>query len=106
MLVDNRRVTRALEFKEQIEEEGRHLDIQSYGSLIQYYSKHNQIGSAILFLKECVAKHGAAPNEAYLSKLRSLCRQKYVEYESLIDLIGHDPAEWLRHGQKNLKKET
>ena len=106
MLVANKRLTRALEFKEQVEEEGRHFDIQSYGSLIQYYSKHNQIGSAILFLKECITKHGSAPNESYLSKLRSLCRQKQVECVNLVDLIGNDPAEWLRHGQKNLKRES
>mmetsp|Transcript_1596 Transcript_1596/g.1763 ORF Transcript_1596/g.1763 Transcript_1596/m.1763 type:complete len:1121 (+) Transcript_1596:109-3471(+) len=106
MLVANKRLTRALEFKENIEKEGRYLDIASYGSLIQCYSRHDQIGSAVLFLKECSAKHGAVPSEAYLSKLRSLCRKKQVEIAvDLIDILGNDPNEWLRHGQKNLKRE-
>lgn len=107
MLVANKRLTRALEFKEKIEEDGRHLDIASYGSLVQYYSRHKQLGSALLILKECMAIHGATPSEAYISDLRSLCRQKEVEdIVDLVGLVGKDPNEWLRHGQKNLKRES
>ena len=106
MLIANKRLTRALEFKEKIEEDGRYLDIASYGSLIQYYSRHEQVGSAVLFLKECIAKHGAAPSEACLSKLRSQCRKKGIESAiGLIEMVGNSPSEWMRHGQKNLRRE-
>ena len=106
MLVANKRLTRALEFKEKIEGEGRHLDIASYGSLIQFYSRHHQLGSALLMLKECMATHGTAPSESYISALRSLCKRNQVdEIVDLIGMVGKDPNEWLQHGQKNLKRE-
>ncbi len=107
MLVANKRLSRALEFKEKVETEGRHLDIASYGSLVQYYSRHQQLGSALLILKECMAIHGAAPSEAYVSDLRTLCKEKQVDdIIDLVGLVGKDPNEWLRHGQKNLKRES
>jgi len=107
MLVANKRLTRALEFKEKIEEEGRNLDIASYGSLIQFYSRHQQLGSALLILKECMTTHGATPSEAYISDLRSLCKHKQVEDPvGLIGMVGKDPNEWMKHGQKNLKRES
>lgn len=106
MLVTNKRLSRALEFKEKIEEEGRHLDIASYGSLVQFYSRHQQLGSALLILKECISTHGATPSEAYISDLRSLCKRKQVEdLIDLVGLVGKDPSEWLKYGQKNLKRE-
>lgn len=106
MLVANKRLTRALKLKEKIEEEGRNLDIASYGSMIQFYSRHEQLGSAILILKECIAKHGTAPSQAYVSDLRTLCKRKEVEDAvGLVDMIGKDPTEWIRHGEKNLKRE-
>jgi hypothetical protein len=106
MLVANKRLPRALEFKEKIEEEGRHLDIASYGSLIQFYSRHQQLGSALLLLKECLTTHGATPSEAYISDLRSLCKRKQVDdIVGLVGMVGKDPNEWLKHGQKNLRRE-
>mmetsp|Transcript_23202 Transcript_23202/g.64308 ORF Transcript_23202/g.64308 Transcript_23202/m.64308 type:complete len:1152 (-) Transcript_23202:1762-5217(-) len=106
MLVANKRLTRALELKEQIEEAGRNLDLASYGSLVQFYSRHQQLGSALLILKECIAKHSTAPSEAYISDLRLLCKRKDVEdVVDLIGMIGKDPKEWLRHGEKHLKRE-
>eukprot|EP00536_Pseudo-nitzschia_multiseries_P007081 jgi/Psemu1/239925/estExt_Genewise1.C_1600036 len=106
MLVANKRLTRALELKEQIEEDGRNLDLASYGSLVQFYSRHQQLGSALLLLKECIAKHGTAPSEAYVSDLRTLCKRKDVEDAvGLVGMIGRDPKEWLRHGEKHLKRE-
>ncbi len=107
MLVANKRLTRALEFKEKVEGEGRNLDIASYGSLVQYYSRHQQLGSALLMLKECIATHGATPGEAYLKDLRSLCKRKQVDdIVGLVGLVGNDPNEWLQHGQKYLKRES
>jgi hypothetical protein len=106
MLVSNNRLPRALAFRQKIEEEKRTLDIPSYGSLVDYYARHGQLGSALLVLKECISHHGAPPSEKSLSKLRLICRQKDLEDDlRLRDLIGEDPIEWLRHGEKYLKRE-
>jgi hypothetical protein len=104
MFLDNNRFRKALAFRDKIKESGADLDIISYGSLVDYCSRHGQVGSAFLLLKECVNVHGAAPGEAYLSRLRSLCRQKGLE-DKLTVLIGNDPVEWLRHGEAKLKRE-
>lgn len=106
MFIANGRIPRALKFKEKIEREGRNLDIASYGSIIQYFSRREQLESAVLFLKECLSTHGAAPSESYISDLRFLCKRKEDEnFVDLTELVGRDPKEWLRHGQKNLKRE-
>ena len=106
MLVGNNRLSRALKFKQFIEEEGRNMDIANYGTLIQYYSKHHQLGSALLFLKECLSKHGSPPSENFLSQLRILCRQNDIENSVNLDqMIGKDPIEWLKHGERHLKRE-
>jgi hypothetical protein len=106
MFVKNNRLQRALAFKLSVEEAGRTLDLQSYGSLIDFCGRHNQLGSGLLLLKECLSVHKAAPGEACLSQIRVLCRQAdLMEKVGLIDLIGQDPAEWLRHGEANLKRE-
>jgi hypothetical protein len=106
MLVTNKRLPRALTFKQKIEMEGRSLDLPSYGSLVEYYARHDQLGSALMLLKECVRLHGAPPGEKYLVNLRLVCRQKNLVNEvRLTDLIGEDPIEWLRYGEKYLKRE-
>ena len=106
MLVTNDRGTRALKFKENVEARGRFLDIASYGTLVQYYSRHNQLGSALLLLKECLHRHGAAPSATYLSTLRTLYKQQLNETDiGLNDLIGDDPIAWLKHGERHLKRE-
>lgn len=106
MLVRNNRVSRALVFKQKIEEDGRLLDIASYGSLIEYYGNHGKLGSAVLVLKECIDTHGAPPGEKSLAKLRLLCRQNGLESKlRLEENIGKDPVEWLRHGEAHLKRE-
>lgn len=106
MLVRSRRFHRAMSFKSQIEEGGGHLDLHSYGSLVEYCSKHDQVGSAHLLLKECIQIHGAPPNEASLKHLRTLCRRDGLEDAFwLNDLIGKDPTNWLRHGERHYKRE-
>ena len=106
MLIDNNRITRALEFKDKVESRGRKLDLLSYGSLVEYYGNHGQLGSALLILKECISAHGAPPPEKSLSKIRLMCRKEELEKAvGLTDLIGEDPLSWLRHGEKNLKRE-
>jgi hypothetical protein len=106
MLVRNNRLPRALAFKQKVEENGRNLDVISYGSLIEYFGNHGQLGSAMLVLKECLAIHGSPPGAKSLSKLRLLCRKNDMEKKlKLEELIGKDPMDWLRHGEANLKRE-
>lgn len=106
MLVNNNRMTRALAQKQKIEEDGRTIDIPSYGSIIEYYSKHGQLGSALLFLKECTRKHGAVPSEKNLASLRLLARQKNLDKGLMLsEIIGEDPIKWLKHGERHLKRE-
>jgi hypothetical protein len=106
MLVDNNRLPRALAFKEKLEDRGGALDIPSYGSLVEYYGRRDQLGSALMVLKECIDRHGAPPSEKYLTKVRVLCRQQRLEEDvHLKELIGEDPIEWLRHGERYLKRD-
>ncbi len=79
MLVRNNRLSRALAFKQKVEEDGRHLDVISYGTLIEHYGNHGKLGSAMLVLKECLQVHGAPPGSKSLAKLRLLCRQNDME---------------------------
>ena len=107
MLIKNRRISRALQFKEKVEENGRKLDILSYGSLIEHYAKHRQIGSALMMLKECVAVHDSPPTEHSLNALRRLCRHQHLtEKVGLVELAGPDPLKWLREGEATLKREN
>jgi hypothetical protein len=106
MFLKNNRLPRALDFKRTVENSGRTLDLQAYGSLIDYCSRHHQLGSAMLLLKECLSNHGAPPGEASLKRLRLLCRQKgLVKKIGLTDMIGEDPLEWLREGEAERKRE-
>ena len=106
MLIKNKRLSRALRFKEKVEESGRMLDILSYGSLIEHYAKHRQIGSALMMLKECVAVHDSPPTEHSLNALRRLCRHQHLtEKVGLVELAGPDPLRWLREGEATLKRE-
>jgi hypothetical protein len=106
MYLKNNRVNRALIFRQFVEDAGRQLDIQAYGSLIDFCGRHQQLGSGILLLKECMSIHNARPGEASLSKVRLLCRQAgLVEDVGIAALMGEDPAEWFRHGEAKLKRE-
>lgn len=106
MLLKNNRLSRALAFKQKVEASGRSLDIKAYGSLVEYCSRRQQLGSAMLLLRECLSVHGAPPEESTLSNFRLLCRQAgLVEDVALDSMIGQDPVEWLRHGEAELKRE-
>jgi len=107
MLVKNKRISRALTFKDKVERQGRHLDLASYGSLVEHYGNHGQLGSALLMLKECIATHGAPPGEKSLSKIRLMCRKQGITKEvDLERMVGKDPLEWLRHGEEFQKRES
>ena len=106
MLLRNSRFNRALAFKQTVENSGRSMDIKSYGSLVEFCARRKQLGSAMLLLKECLSIHGTPPGEASLSNLRLLCRQAGIEDEiGLESMIGKDPIEWLRQGERELKRE-
>jgi hypothetical protein len=106
MFLENNRFSRALEFKEKVELCGRSLDLASYGSLVEYVSKRGHIGSALVLLKECIRVHQSAPRESAVSRLRIVCSQAgIVEESGLIEMIGEDPAQWLKHGEAHLKRE-
>lgn len=104
MLLRSNRLSRALAFREELNGSGRILDLPSYGSLVDYCSRHGQIGSSMMLLKECLSVHGSPPGEAYLSRLRVLCRKTGLDNE-LEMLAGKDPVQWLRHGEAHLKRE-
>jgi hypothetical protein len=55
MFLKNNLLQHALVFKQAVEEAGRPLDIQSYGSLIDFFGRHQQLGSGVLLLKECLS---------------------------------------------------
>ena len=106
MMVKNKRISRALAFKDKVESQGRNVDLASYGSLIEHYANRNQLGSALMMLKECIATHGSPPGERSLSKIRLICRKKgLVKEVGLEQMIGPDPLEWLRHGEEFKKHE-
>ena len=101
MLVQKRRIARAFKLKQDIERDGRSLDILSYGTLIEYYGKHKQLGSALMLIKECIDKHGTAPGEKSLKNIRLICRQNnLIEQVGLEKLVGEDPLEWMRRGEE------
>ena len=106
MLVENRRISRALAFKDKVASEGRNIDIPSYGSLIAHYANRKELGSAIMLIKECLEVHGHTPGEQSLQPIRLLCRQNDITDEvGLTELIGPDPRAWIRKGEKELKRE-
>jgi len=106
MLIDKKRIGRALKFRDDIESRGKHLDLISYASLVSYYGNHGQLGSALLTLKECQSVHSSPPGEKSLSRLRTICRKLGVdEEEDILKLIGRDPIQWLKEGQQSLKRE-
>ena len=106
MLLNCNRQSRALKFKEEVESQGRTLDLASYGSFIQYYSRRNQLGPSLMLLNECMSVHKAPPSESCLSQLRILCRRNGVEDEvGLQEMVGEDPIAWLKHGERFLRRE-
>ena len=107
MLVKKKRVARAFKLKQDIENEGRNLDLLSYGMLIEHYGNRNQLGSALLLIKECIDVHGSPPGEKSLRNIRLLCRQQgYTDQVGLEKLAGKDPMEWFRRGEEEMKLQN
>jgi len=107
LLLKHKRISKVLELKDSIEKQGRKLDLLSYGSLMEFYSKQNNLGSALLVLNECLEKHGGhKPGEHYLKQIRILCRHNDCEEKvELEKLIGSDPFSWVKDGESKYKRE-
>lgn len=59
-----------------------------------------------MFLNESIALHGSPPSEKYLSSTRVLARQSGMQDTlNLTQILGKDPTDWLKHGEKYLKRE-
>jgi hypothetical protein len=76
MLLKKKRIARAVQLKQDIEKDGRSLDLLSYGSLIEHFGKTDELGSALLLIKECIDTHGVPPGEKCLKNIRLVCRQE------------------------------
>ena len=107
MLVKHHQIRRALTFKDVVVEKslGRSLDLLAYGSLVEYYARYDQLGSALLTLRECLEIHGSPPAEKSLTKFQRSCRKHGLEDEfDLVRLIGPDPLAWIREGKAKYKR--
>jgi hypothetical protein len=99
MLIKKKRIGRAFKLKQDIENDGRSLDLLSYGSLIEHFGRTNELGSALLLIKECIDKHGVAPGEKSLKNIRLVCRmENLTDRVGLEKMVGKDPQEWMRRG--------
>ncbi len=109
MLVKHKRIPRAFQLKESIENKGRKLDLLSYGSLVEHFGNRRQLGSALMLINECIDVHGVPPGEKSLKNIRLLCRQKGLTKKvRLEEMIGKDPLQWIREGEqmKRDRKKT
>jgi hypothetical protein len=101
MLLKKKRIGRAFILKQDIEKDGRILDLLSYGSLVEYFGRTNEMGSALLLVKECIDTHGVAPGEKSLKNIRLMCRKENLTNQvGLEKMIGEDPLEWMRRGEE------
>merc|ERR1719287_344785 len=94
MLIKKKRLSRAFSLKESIEQEGRTVDLLSYGSFVEHFGNRNQLGSALLLIKECIETHGVPPGEKSLKNVRLMCRQNdLTELVGLEKMVGEEPKE-------------
>ena len=101
MLVKKKRIARAFKLKQDIENDGRSLDLLSYGTLVEHFGNTNQLGSALLLVKECISTHGSPPGEKSLKAIRLMCRQQSLTDKiGLENMVGKDPLEWMRRGEE------
>ncbi len=101
MLVKKKRIARAFKLKQDIENDGRSLDLLSYGTLVEHFGNSNQLGSALLLVKECISTHGSPPGEKSLKAIRLMCRQQSLTDKiGLENMVGKDPLEWMRRGEE------
>lgn len=101
MLLKKKRIGRAFKLKQDVETDGRPLDLLSYGSLVEHFGRTNELGSALLLIKECIDTHGVAPGEKSLKNIRLVCRKENLtDRVGLQKMVGDDPLEWMRRGEE------
>jgi len=100
MLVKKRRLSRAFKLKQDIENEGRNLDLLSYGTLVEHYGKQGELGSALMLIQECVDIHGSPPGEKSLKSVRDVCQKRNLTKQVRLEqIVGKDPLEWIKKGE-------
>ena len=97
MFLKLNRFQRAMSFKRRLERVSRKIDIASYGSLVEYCAERGQVGSALMFIRECINVHGTHPDEAALKRLRRLLNEAGIDDDpDVLSMIGEDPLYWIR----------
>jgi hypothetical protein len=100
MLVKKKRLSRAFKLKQDIENEGRNLDLLSYGTLVEHYGKRGELGSALMLIQECVDIHGSPPGEKSLKSVRDMCQKRNLTKQVRLEhMVGKDPLEWIKRGE-------
>jgi len=100
MLVKKKRLSRAFKLKQDIENEGRNLDLLSYGTLVDHYGKKGELGSALMLIQECVDIHGSPPGEKSLKSVRDMCQKRNLTKQVRLEqMVGKDPLEWIKKGE-------
>ena len=100
MLVKKKRLPRAFKLKQDIENEGRNIDLLSYGTLVEHYGKNGELGSALLLIQECVNIHGSPPGEKSLKSVRDMCQKRNLTKQVRLEqMVGKDPLEWIKRGE-------
>lgn len=95
MFLNQNRFARAMSFKQKLGFQSRTLDLVSYGALVQFCADRKQVGSALMFIRECINVHGTHPDEPSLKKLRYLCNQIGIDdHPDVLSMIGQDPMYW------------
>lgn len=100
MLVKKKRLPRAFKLKQDIENQGRNLDLLSYGTLVEHYGKRGELGSALMLIQECVDIHGSPPGEKSLKSVRDMCQKRNLTKQVRLEqMVGKDPLEWVKRGE-------
>ena len=93
-------------FKRKVESEGREINLLSYGSLVEYCAKRDELGSALMLTRECFKVHGSIPNKSSLKHMRILLRRYHMDEDpEILRLVGKDPDAWYKRGNAELKRE-
>jgi hypothetical protein len=100
MFIQHKRFARAMAFKREVESESREVGLHAYGSLVEYCSSHDQLGSALMLVRECIRVHGTPPSDIALKHMRVLLRRARIDDNpEILEMIGKDPDDWAKRGE-------
>ena len=100
MLVKKKRLPRAFKLKQDIERDGRNLDLLSYGTLVEHFGKKGELGSALMLIQECIDIHGSPPGEKSIRSVREMCQKRNLTKQVRLEkMVGKDPLEWIKRGE-------